>query len=61
MTLTVSHSVGVSQPPVRDVTIGDLLREAAADAPDRAAMIEGKIQKFKQLRQQWIDGEWIER
>ncbi len=39
--LTMSHASGPSEPPVRDITLGDLLREAAADAPDRPALIAG--------------------
>ncbi|MCP4223169.1 MAG: AMP-binding protein, partial [Actinomycetia bacterium] len=41
MTLTISHMTGVTEPPVRDITIGHLLREAAAAVPDRLAMLEG--------------------
>ncbi|MCP4962020.1 MAG: AMP-binding protein [Actinomycetia bacterium] len=41
MTEKMSYTVGESDPPVRDLTIGDALREAAADAPDTIAIIEG--------------------
>jgi fatty-acyl-CoA synthase len=41
MTLTISHAVGVSEPEIRDISIGDALREAAAERPDRLAIIEG--------------------
>ena len=41
MALTMSHAVGEPELPVRDVTIGTLLREAATAVPDRLAMIEG--------------------
>lgn len=37
----MSHAVGPADPPVRDITLGDLLREAAEAAPDRVALIEG--------------------
>lgn len=39
MGLGSSHAVGPSTPPVRDITMGDALREAAAAAPDRVALI----------------------
>ena len=39
--LTSSHALGPATPPVRDVTVGDLLREAATAEPDRVALIEG--------------------
>ena len=41
MTLSTSHAVGPSAPPVRDLTIGGLLREAAAAWPDRIALVAG--------------------
>ena len=41
MTLTISQAVGPESPPVRDITIGQLLRDAAATVPDRVAIIEG--------------------
>lgn len=36
-----SHAVGPSEPPLVDLTIGELLRSAAAEVPDRLALIEG--------------------
>ena len=39
--LTSSHAIGPPEPPVRDITLGDLLREAANDAPERVALIAG--------------------
>jgi len=39
--LTMSYAIGPSEPPVRDLTLGDVLREAAAAAPDRVALIAG--------------------
>jgi fatty-acyl-CoA synthase len=41
MPLTESHAVGPSDPPVRDLTFGALLREAAAAHPDRIALVAG--------------------
>ena len=41
MALTISHTTGQDTPTVRDLTIGDLLREAVAETPDRIALIEG--------------------
>ncbi len=41
MALTMSHAVGPDEPEVRQVTLGSLLAEAAATAPDRPAIIEG--------------------
>jgi len=49
--LTLSHAVGPSDPPVRDITLGDLLREAAAAAPDRLALIAGAPDPA--MRRQW--------
>lgn len=37
----LSYAKGPAHPPVRDITIGDALREAAAEHPGRAALIEG--------------------
>ncbi len=39
--LTESHAVGPDQPPVRALTFGGLLREAAAQHPDRVALVAG--------------------
>ena len=41
MVLTMSEAEGPATPEVRDVTLGDLLREAASEVPDRVALIEG--------------------
>jgi len=49
--LTISHAVGPNDPPVRDLTLGDLLREAAADTPDRLALIAGLPDPS--MRRQW--------
>ncbi|NND75127.1 MAG: AMP-binding protein [Ilumatobacter sp.] len=39
--LTESHAVGVSTPPVRETTLGGILREAADAHPDRIALVDG--------------------
>ncbi|NOX30954.1 MAG: AMP-binding protein [Actinobacteria bacterium] len=41
MALTESHAYGPLEPPVRDLTIGELLREAASDSGTRVALVEG--------------------
>jgi len=57
MALTLSHSIGVTEPPVRDLTVGDLLREAAATAPDRIAIVEGIAEAA--ARRQWTYAELL--
>jgi len=57
MALTLSHSIGASEPPVRDLTVGDLLREAGATAPDRIAIIEGIADAAS--RRQWTYAELL--
>jgi acyl-CoA synthetase (AMP-forming)/AMP-acid ligase II len=49
--LTESHVAGPALPAVRDMTFGDLLREAAEAAPDRLALIAGVPDPA--LRRQW--------
>ena len=39
--LTMSHAAGANEPPVRDITLGQLLQWAAQTAPDRIALIAG--------------------
>lgn len=39
--LQLSYAIGPSEPPVRDLTLGQALAEAAAQEPDRIALIEG--------------------
>lgn len=41
MPVAASYAIGPAEPPVRDITIGQLLEEAVADAPDRVALIAG--------------------
>ncbi|HWZ07374.1 MAG TPA: AMP-binding protein [Bradyrhizobium sp.] len=51
MALTKSHVAGPSRPAVREMTFGDLLRQAAEAAPDRLALIAGVADPA--LRRQW--------
>ena len=37
----LAHAVGPRLPAIRDITLGDLLREAAETVPDRIALISG--------------------
>lgn len=39
--LIESYAKGPAQPPVRNLTIGEALREAVADCPDHIALIAG--------------------
>ena len=57
MTLTESHAHGVEVPPVLDFTIGGVLRQAADEAPDQLALIEG-IPDVDQ-RRQWTWSELL--
>jgi fatty-acyl-CoA synthase len=41
MTATLSYAIGPAAPAVRDITLGGLLREAAAAEPDRVALVAG--------------------
>ena len=41
MSLTMSQTSGPTEPPLRDLTIGGLLREVASDVPDRVALVAG--------------------
>lgn len=41
MALAESYAIGPSVPPVRDITLGGLLREAASASPDRVALVAG--------------------
>src|ERR1700727_1453529 len=41
MAAELSYLAGADEPPVLDMTVGDLLRRAVAMAPDRLAIIEG--------------------
>ena len=39
--LTASHFAADTREPLHETTVGQLLREAAADARDRTALVEG--------------------
>jgi fatty-acyl-CoA synthase len=41
MSVAESYAIGPTEPPVRDLTIGQLLEEAVAHAPERLALIAG--------------------
>lgn len=58
MTLTQSLATGPSEPPLQNLTIGDLLRRAAATAPDRVALIEGIPEPS--ARRQWTYEQLLE-
>src|SRR6266568_601273 len=55
MALKESHVVGPSVPTVRDVTLGQLLEQAARSAPDRLALIAGVSDPA--ARRQWTYAE----
>jgi fatty-acyl-CoA synthase len=55
MSLTESYAVGPNEPPVRNITIGDALAEAAAEHPDRIAVIAGTADPAE--RRQWTYAE----
>ncbi|MGK0275823.1 MAG: fatty-acyl-CoA synthase [Ilumatobacter sp.] len=59
VSLTTSHAIGDSTPPIRDLTIGDLLRAAAAAAPDQVALIEGIPLADGVVRRQWTYAELL--
>lgn len=58
MTPADSHAIGPSEPPVLDLTIGQLLREAAAEHPDRLAIIEGVPDP--DARRTWTYAEYLD-
>jgi fatty-acyl-CoA synthase len=55
MVLTESHVAGPAAPAVRDITLGQLLEQAASSAPDRIALIAGVPDPA--LRRQWTYSE----
>jgi len=55
MALTLSHAVGPTSPPLRDITLGALLAWAAETTPDRIALIEGTPDPA--TRRQWTYAE----
>jgi len=42
-TLSVSHWVADLSQPILDLTVGDALRDAAAEAPHATALVEGAV------------------
>ena len=52
--MTESHVMGPSLPPVRELTIGGLLREAVAAQPDRIALVAGVVDP--NARRTWTYG-----
>jgi fatty-acyl-CoA synthase len=55
MVLTESYVVGPAAPAVRDITLGQLLEQAASSAPERIALIAGVPDPA--LRRQWTYSE----
>src|SRR5258707_11768469 len=55
MSLTESYAAGATTPDVRDITLGQLLEQAARSAPDRIALIAGVPDPA--LRRQWTYSE----
>ena len=55
MSLTESYVAGPTTPAVRDITLGQLLEQAARSAPDRLALIAGVPDPA--LRRQWTYSE----
>jgi len=53
--MTESYAAGPTEPPLRDVTVGDLLQQAAASHPDTVALINGSADPA--ARQQWTYAE----
>src|SRR5690606_41467638 len=51
----LSHAVGPGEPPIRDLTLGELLAWAAETAPDRIALIAGVPDPA--ARRQWTYAE----
>ena len=54
----LAYERGPQTPPVRDMTVGDLLRESAAAAPDRVAIVEGMADAS--ARRRWTYAELLE-
>jgi fatty-acyl-CoA synthase len=54
----MAYACGPEQPPVRDITMGQLLQEAAEDCPDRAALVAGVDDPAE--RRQWTYAELYE-
>ena len=58
MALTESYTVGPSVPPVRELTLGGLLREAATLRPDRVALVAGVADPAR--RREWTYAQLLE-
>jgi fatty-acyl-CoA synthase len=56
-TAGLSYTRGPLEPPLLDITVGDLLRNAAADSPDQLAMIFGHADP--EQRRQWTYAEML--
>ncbi len=56
-TLTTSHWPGSELTGVREVTLGDVLREATAEAPDRVALVDGAAPAS--TRRRWTHAELL--
>ena len=57
MELTESYARGVTEPALRDITIGDLLRDTAAAVPDRLAIVSGAAEPSE--RRHWTFAELL--
>ena len=55
MPLTLSHTRGPTEPPLRDISLGALLAWAAETTPDRLALIAGVPDRA--ARRQWTYAE----
>ncbi len=55
MPITESYAIGPTEPQVRDITLGQLLEEAVADAPERLALIAGAADPA--ARREWTYAE----
>jgi len=51
VTIILSHTLGPTEPPLRDITIGAALADAAAGRPDQLALIEGHVDPAR--RRSW--------
>ena len=58
MALTESYVAGPATPAVRDITLGQLLEQAARSAPDRIALIAGVPDPAP--RRQWTYAELLQ-
>ncbi|MEM8903775.1 MAG: AMP-binding protein [Actinomycetota bacterium] len=56
-TLTESYCPATDGPPIRDLTVGGLLREAAADTPHTTALVAGMPEPSE--RRRWTYGELL--